>query len=472
MTGAGAPAGRGARWEVVRFLLILVGGFVSMTILQEPISRLARGIFPDAFHDAEELLQISRTGRPAPRIVWIRYDDESLAVSGDSLQMPRAAIAQALDWVREADGRNAADVARSPRMAKIRPKLVYVDVAIGRPSDDIVGDERLARVLGDWARDPVAAPLGVLAGSACGPPLREPVTTVADAAAGEFAAYLRPGRYGGAVARASRSPSNVPVWTCPAYDGFEQAYWSCAYDQEGRSIKFALPSPAWFALSVEKAEKGAPDTLGPLLERASALCNKPEPNRGDRRSSSGPVSFSPRWAAKNDVGGARVLTTIPIAVLKDGSYDRSVLDGAIVVIGASNRLQPDLNVTDHGVIAGSALVGGAMRDVWVVDGLDGPVASWRTAMWAAAFFAGLAAVVRLGLPAVRTLQIANRWLNMLRFLLSRDQLVMFVLLLIVVRVTSAAGRPDVIAAGIFAVALTELLLLTNAIEKEWHHENP
>lgn len=473
MTGVGAPAGRGVRWEVVRFLLILVSGVVCMTFLQEPITRLARGVFPDAFRDAEELLQISRTSRPAPRIVWIRYDDDSLAMYRDSVQVPRVAIAEALDWVRGAVAdRRAAGPLKPSQADSARPKLVYIDVAIGRPSDDPRDDERLVRSLTDWSRDASASPLGVLAGSACGPPLRESLTTGADDATSQRAPVLRPGRYVHAVARASRVPSTVPVWTCPAYRGFEQAYWSCAYAEGGGSMKFAIPSPAWFALSVEKAEKTSKDTLGPMLDRASALCNKAEPDRGDRTSSSGPVSFSPIWAAGHYVGGTPVLTTIPISNLKGGNYDRSVLNDAIVVIGASNRLQPDLHVTDHGVIAGSALVGGAMRDVWVVDGLDVLVASWKTAIWTAAFFAGLAAVVRLGLPAFKTLKVKNRYLKMLRFLLSRDQLVMFALLLLVVRITSAAGRPDVISAGIFAVMLTELLLLTNAIEKEWHHENP
>lgn len=443
-------------WAAFRLVMVLAIGVVSLMVLHRPALALVEALASPAVERAERALSRSRTARAGPPIVWLHWDDASRAALGpaNSPFVSRSAIARALDVIRAAPGAG--------------PLLVYVDVAIALPSGDPAGEAELARSLAAWARDGERVPpVAIHAGPACLSPAQ-------DAGGGTSVIKFTEGGYAAAVdlPETMRPSRSRIVWSCPLYADMVQNEWSCVEvaPGSGKDPLAALPSPAWFARAVADSRSAVSARMMADLRYADGVCGMLDPDEGGtQRPLQSRVRFDAAWALTDGlVDGRTIQREISLVSFLDPAGDRSALNDAIVVIGGGTSLIPDMHRAGQGYVPGALLVGGAMRDAWMFGLPIGPSAL-IDALWTALILLLLALLTQVILPWGRgeLLKRSRGWRKVLLFAVTHEQVWLGTLLGLAL--TSAGFFPyDLTLPTVFAVGLAELLLLMNAMEREWY----
>ena len=140
---------------------------------RDVVTELLSIVDSNASDDVQQALRHSRTTAKGPPVVWIRFDDRSLrelAPADRQHVVPREAIARLLDRIREGP----------------RPKLLYLDVAIGE--NFLPERAELNEALRRW-RENASPPMAVLAGRACGTVLGNALETSGISEASYFAPH-------------------------------------------------------------------------------------------------------------------------------------------------------------------------------------------------------------------------------------------------------------------------------------------
>lgn len=441
-------------WDRIRFGFALVAGALILVAIPSDIARaIVSALDSSAFSRANHAIADRRTWAEGPSVVWVRFDDASIG-GRPVAYVPRPSIAAVLRRVRTAPGP--------------KPAIVFLDLALGESL--VPADRGLEEELAQW-RGAATPLLAVHAGRSCEPPPDE-----AGRQAGGTVYFDPP--YSAAIPRpgSPAAPQSRISWACPAFDGFDQAEYSCV-TMRGRpptdlAEKFALPSPAWLAAAANRSRRANATDLAASLDAATEDC------RGTRevaqlRPYRGRVNLAYREDEGLDglrrplpAGGALLHELSARSVAMDG--DLSPIADSILVIGASNSWTPDRIATAEGDIPGSILVGFAMREAWLF-GLDRePPAFGRLLLFAALLTAFKLVANRLRIWRPRAMA-GWRGPKLFWFLLLQEKTA--VIAMVALAYWLSAWFPvGLIFALLVAVVIAGLLFVSDTLSEDWYRE--
>jgi hypothetical protein len=387
------------RISAVRLLLSLGLGALTLVLINTvpAVEHSFVGAPDRAMQDTAFWLRADNVDGDADPVLFVDIDDETVALPAYRSEVagfvPSVYVSRTLlaDLLRFALAAPAAEA----------PRVVMVDADIGGPAPDPAGEEKLKRLLADWAASPTA-PMLVLA--------RETFEPAPFGQQGALRMLRTP--YDDIVGKARNIRWGTSKVLFDADGVVQEAspYDCIAGPRGGVTPLFSMSVLAYEALNgglpvgspAAKAVAGAADYCKTLIVDAHGV---PEPPRRPafgltinyhlsmRAAEQGYVwpPVGETWRGRKACGQAAVLRTLSASIIAQAGPDAShdILCQRVMLIGGTNQIANDIAATPLGAMPGALVLANATRGLQLSNG------GLRAARWAVQF--GVLVVVTLAM---------------------------------------------------------------------------